>query len=609
MNTTVIVSPEHLLILPLLIPLFAGALMLFYDDRRRWLKLGMGVVSVLLLLLVSILLVDQAKGEAATRIYLLGNWPMPMGIMLVLDRLSAMMVLLAAMLALPALIYTAAGWQGKGQHYHSLFQFVLVGLNGAFLTGDLFNLFVFFEVMLAASYGLMLHGSGPERIKAGLHYIAINLAASLLFLIGVAMIYGVAGTLNMAQLSRIGGQTEAEFQPLLLAGLSLMGVAFLVKAAVWPLCFWLPRTYAAASPPAAAIMAIMSKVGVYAVLRVTMLNFAPESGPFAGFGGPLLVICGIATMMFGLVGVLAARGLAMKAGHIALISSGTVISIIGFALIGGGEQMLAGALYYLVGSTLGVSALFLLAEALEREPEPEDEAETDDEGSEIADPLSLYWGPMGLGAVDDDDEPATTLPASVVAMGASFVILVAVLSGLPPFTGFIGKVAMITGMLREVQMAGGFYSPLVWVFIFTVFLSGFAVLMSLMRFGIARFWTSQGDGMRMLALESGPVSLLVLMLIGMTVLAQPAMRYTQATAAALMSPPAYAQAVLSTEPTPVEIARPEGEPAPEPSAPPEDEAITVEDDPEAIGETATGFSGDLPRGPADLVPGSEEALQ
>ncbi|MDO5657491.1 MAG: hypothetical protein Q4G36_04090, partial [Paracoccus sp. (in: a-proteobacteria)] len=219
----------------------------------------------------------------------------------------------------------------------------------------------------------------------------------------------------------------------------------------------------------------------------------------------------------------------------------------------GGERMLAGALYYMVGSTAAVSALFLLAEALEREPEPEDQG--DDEG-EIADPLSLYWGPMGLGAVDDDDEPAVTLRASVVAMGASFMVLVAALAGLPPFSGFIGKFAMVSGMLSELQIPGGGYSWLVWAFIIMLFVSGFSILMSLLRFGIARFWTSQGDGMRMLALEIAPVALLIGFLALLAIQAQPVMRYAQSAAAELLDPAAYAQSVLRAEPAPIQTEPP-----------------------------------------------------
>ena len=161
--------PDHLIIAPILIPLVAGAIMLFYNDRSRQTKLMMGLAAVALTFIASLELVADVKsateaGGTVVGLYRLGDWPVPIGIVLVLDRLSVMMVMLTALLAGPSLIYAAAGWHGKGQHYHSMFQFLLAGVNGAFLTGDLFNLFVFFEVMLAASYGLMLHGSGPGRI-------------------------------------------------------------------------------------------------------------------------------------------------------------------------------------------------------------------------------------------------------------------------------------------------------------------------------------------------------------------------------------------------------------------------------------------------------------
>ena len=146
-----------------------------------------------------------------------------------------------------------------------------MGLNGAFLTGDLFNLFVFFEVLLASSYGLLLHGSGPARVKAGLHYIVVNLIASLLFLIGVSMIYGMTGTLNMADLPQRIAMLAPEDRALFEAGAAILGVAFLIKAAIWPLNFWLPSAYAAAGAPVGAVFSLMTKVGVYAVLRVGTL--------------------------------------------------------------------------------------------------------------------------------------------------------------------------------------------------------------------------------------------------------------------------------------------------------------------------------------------------
>lgn len=276
-------SPEHLVIAPVLIPFIAGVLLLFLDDRARHVKAFVSVLSTIVLLVISILLLcivhtDNSANEDRIAVYLLGNWPPPFAINLVLDRLSSMMLVLTAMLALPSLVFSLGRWHKAGVHFHTLFLLLLMGLNGAFLTGDLFNLFVFFEVMLAASYGLVLHGSGLLRVKAGLHYIAINLVASLLFLIGVALIYSVTGTLNMADLAiRIPQINEAN-RTMLESGAAILSVAFLIKAGMWPLNFWLPTTYAAAPAPSAAIFAIMSKVGIYVLLRLSLLFFGSDPG-------------------------------------------------------------------------------------------------------------------------------------------------------------------------------------------------------------------------------------------------------------------------------------------------------------------------------------------
>ena len=170
--------------------------MLLLDERRHALKAAISLLSLGLLLAAASALVARAD-TAVTQVYPLGNWPAPFGIVLVADRLSAVMVLLAAVLGIAALVFSLARWHRAGPRFHSLVQFLLMGLNGAFLTGDLFNLFVFFELLLAASYGLALHGSGTARVRESLHYIVINLTASLFFLIGVGLLYGVTGTLNM----------------------------------------------------------------------------------------------------------------------------------------------------------------------------------------------------------------------------------------------------------------------------------------------------------------------------------------------------------------------------------------------------------------------------
>ncbi len=170
--------------------------------------------------------------QGLLQVYRVGDWPAPFGIVLVIDRLSALMLLLTACIALPVLVYACGGWDSHGRHFHPMFQFQLMGLNGAFVTGDLFNLFVFFEVLLVASYVLMLHGQGRTRFRVGVHYVVLNLAASALFLIGVALIYALTGTLNLADLAlrvpRVEGPEAAVLQAAALhpaGGLRLQGGA------------------------------------------------------------------------------------------------------------------------------------------------------------------------------------------------------------------------------------------------------------------------------------------------------------------------------------------------------------------------------------------------
>ncbi|WP_374273826.1 proton-conducting transporter membrane subunit [Brevundimonas sp.] len=279
----------------------------------------------------------------------------------------------------------------------------------------------------------MLHGSGEARIRAGLAYIAVNLTASLLFLVGVALIYGVTGTLNMADLAvRIPGIAAAD-RGLFHIGAALLGVAFLIKCAAWPLGFWLVPTYAAASAPAAAAFAILSKVGVYVVIRLEALLFSPLAGPSAGFGEDLLLGLGLATVTFGSLGLLASRSLSRAAGFVVMISSGTVLAVVGT----GDAAALGGGLYYLVGSTLACGALFLIAEVLDRDRSPgvqAGEAVFDDE----------YRDPS-----DDDErnEPGLIIPASVAALGGAMLVCAVMIAGLPPLAGFVGKLAIFNALI------------------------------------------------------------------------------------------------------------------------------------------------------------------
>ncbi|MDR0808392.1 MAG: monovalent cation/H+ antiporter subunit D, partial [Gemmobacter sp.] len=268
----------HWIILPVLLPALTGALCLLALRERLALARIASTAATLLLLLTGIGLMRETGAEA----YFLGDWPAPFGIVLVRDRLAALMVTLAALLALIAQCHAmASGEDARGRHFHALWQFQLMGLNGAFLTGDAFNLFVFFEVLLIASYGLMVHGGGAARLKAGVQYVVVNLVGSTLFLLALATVYSVTGTLNMADLAvKLPLLPEGDFALVRLAGAMLLAV-FALKAALVPLHVWLPATYAEAPAPVAALFAVMTKVGVYAALRFLTLIF-PETLPATG---------------------------------------------------------------------------------------------------------------------------------------------------------------------------------------------------------------------------------------------------------------------------------------------------------------------------------------
>ncbi|WP_119255771.1 monovalent cation/H+ antiporter subunit D [Shinella zoogloeoides] len=524
---------QHLIIAPILIPLVAGALLLFFDERERVVKAMISVVSCLALAAVAFSLFRLAgNGSGADSfegVYLLGNWPAPFGIVLVADRLSALMLVLASILAIPTLVYALARWHTAGAHFHSLFQFLLMGLNGAFLTGDLFNLFVFFEVMLAASYGLLMHGSGSMRVKAGMHYIAVNLAAALCFLIGVSAIYGSAGTLNMADLAVRIGEIEGERRMLLEAGAAILGVVFLIKAGMWPLNFWLPGAYSAATAPVAGIFAIMSKVGIYVILRLSLLVFG--QGASAGLGLNVLLYGGMATIAFGTIGVLASQALGRLASYSVLVSSGTLLAVLGL----NNGVVTAGALFYMVSSTLTIGAFFLLIELVERGQ--------DAGASVLAVTMEAY------GDADEEDqevEVGVTMPRTIAVLGICFAACGILLSGLPPLSGFVAKFAMLTGMIGTNVAAEGPIPASVWWIVGLLILSGLAALISMTRAGIRTFWASmEGTVPRVLVMEMAPVMLLIALTLALTVKAGPAMSYMEETVRNLQQPATYIDAVIN----------------------------------------------------------------
>ncbi|MEK1904433.1 MAG: monovalent cation/H+ antiporter subunit D [Pseudomonas sp.] len=483
---------SHWLILPILLPLFCGGLLLVLPSHER-LKRGLSVLATLALLPLSFFLLVQAD-SGPLQVYALGDWRPPFGIVLILDRLAALMLLATAVLASAAVLYAVRGDDRAGPRFHALFQFQLLGVNGAFLTGDLFNLFVFFEILLIASYALLLHGGGAQRVKAGLHYVVLNLCGSALFLIAVGTLYGLTGTLNMADLSVQVAAATVDTAPLLAAAGLLLLLVFALKAALLPLYFWLPRAYAVAGAPVAALFAIMTKVGIYAILRVYTQVFGEGAGLLANLAQAWLWPLALASVVLGALGALAARTLQGLLAYLVVVSAGTLLAVIAL----GTAEAQAAALYYLLHSTWVAGGLFLLADLLARQ--------RGDKGGELV------------------QGPALENPA---LLGAMFFFGAIAVVGLPPLSGFLAKL-----LLLQAVPPGGMAVALWGVLLG----GGFCALVALSRAGSTLFWRVGLSTLDSAELDHGRL-LVTLLLLGCSLLlvafAAPLIEYTQATAAQL----------------------------------------------------------------------------
>jgi multicomponent K+:H+ antiporter subunit D len=543
----------HLIVAPIILPLFTAALMMMLGEKHRPLKARINLMSSVLGLAIACYLMwwVQAQGQAGSiGVYLPGNWQVPFGIVLVVDRLSALMLVLTGILGVCALLFATARWDRAGASFHALFQIQLMGLYGAFLTADLFNLFVFFEVLLAASYGLMLHGSGRARVSAGLHYIAINLLASSLFLIGAAMIYGVTGTLNMADLAlKIPLVPEAD-RGLLHAGAAILATAFLAKAGMWPLNFWLVPAYSAASAPVAALFAIMTKVGFYTILRLWTLLFSGQAGASAHFGGQWLIYGGLATIAVAAVCIIAAQRLERMASLSTLVSAGILLAAIGF----GQSGLIAGALFYLVSSTLALSALFMLAELIERSRSA-NEIPLEEDADPLPPAVESLHPPKGINL--DDEQKAVVgqvIPWTMAFLGLSFIACALLVIGMPPLSGFIGKLNLIAALFNPQGLGVATQETLsvsAWAYLALLILSGLASLIALARVGMQRFWTPHERPSPLLRLnECVPIMVLLGLSVVLAMRAEPLLRYTADTAAMLDDPKQYVMTVLGAQPLP-----------------------------------------------------------
>ena len=519
---------SHLIAVPIILPLVTAALLVLLGTRRARLKGIVNICATLASVLVAIELVRRADANGGTiGVYLASNWEAPFGIVLVADRLSVLMLVLVAVVSLCASLYAEAGWSRAGVYFHPLFQLSLMGLNGAFLTGDLFNLFVFFEVLLTASYGLQLHGSGPRRVQTGLHFIAVNLLASALFLIGLALFYGVMGTLSMADIASKIPTIPASDRGLLHAGSALLAVAFLIKAAIWPLNSWLAPAYTASSAPVAAIFALMTKVGIYAVVRLWTLFFSPSAGASTHFGGEILLVGGLATIAVGTIALVGTIHIGRIASFAVIVSSGTLLAALAL-----GGSMLSAALFYMLSATVAVSGLFLLSEMVDRV-----------EGEQRLKEVEVQ--PDEDTNLDDDEIPLVgrTFPVSTALLGVAFILIALVVAGLPPLSGFVAKVSLLIAASDAPQHAAW------WIF-GLLLVSGLGATLALSRAGIRHFWSSGVVAVRVKVIEAVSVAVLIVVCVSLTVFAEPVLRYTNATAVGLQSPAEYIARVLSTQPRP-----------------------------------------------------------
>jgi multicomponent K+:H+ antiporter subunit D len=494
-----------LILLPVLLPLAGGLLALLVGRGRPGVERLVSVAAVLSLLPVSAALLGEASG-GAIQSYAVGDWPAPFGIVLVLDRLAAWMLMVTAIVGSGALLFGLGRSDESGRHFHTLFQFQLLGINGAFLTGDLFNLFVFFEVLLIASYALLSHGGRPERTQAAIRVAVLNLLGSTLFLVAVGCLYAATGTLNFADLAERAAALPADRMGLWQVGAWLLVAVFALKAALLPLGFWLPGSYGVADGAVAALFSVLTKVGVVAIIRAGTLLF-PELGI-----GPVVWVAALGTLAVGATGMLAARRLSTLAAHAVIVSVGVLlVSVAAFS-----HDALAAAVYYLAHGTLATAALFLVA------------ARVGVVRGETGD--ALVEGPAFRGRA---------------ALPTAFMLAAIAVAGLPPLGGFLAKLAILDAVASSAGAA--------WTWT-AVLAASLLSIFALARAGTTVFWKvglSRGelaDIPRWRPLAVSGVGLLLVALVLLALFAGPAFEEAQAIAGQLLDRGAYIEAVLGARP-------------------------------------------------------------
>ncbi|MHB1329917.1 MAG: Na+/H+ antiporter subunit D [Gemmatimonadales bacterium] len=494
-----------LLTLPIAIPLVGVALCTILAGRR----LAQRIVSLTasIALLVSALALLAAVFDGTVLATQFGGWRAPFGITFVADLFSAAMVVITGIMAVAVGVYGLVDRAKRRERtlYHPLYQGLLLGVVGAFLTGDIFNLYVWFEIMLISSFGLLVIGGSREQLDGAVKYVALNLVATTLFLLSVAFLYGATGTLNLAQLAQV--VPSVENQGLITAIAVMLLLAFGAKAAVFPLFFWLPAAYHTASAPVVAIFAAMlTKVGVYAMIRVVTLVF-PETALIAQIVGGIAIL----TMVTGVLGA---------AAHydVRRILSFHIISQIGYMLFGlaiATPLAVAGSILYVMHHIVVKANLFLLA------------------------------GVINRAAGSFDLKKIGGLARSAPLVAALFVIPAFSLAGLPPLSGFWSKFVVLKAGFDAGHVA----------LATTGLAVGLLTLYSMLKIWNEAFWKSEPERSRN-AIERWrrfpvvrrtmllPIAALAAITLSIGLVAEPFMQFSTRAAAQLLAPATYIDAVL-----------------------------------------------------------------
>lgn len=441
----------YLVPLPVVVPLLAAGLKFAIGVRSPLLNQMISVVALVVVLATggALLFGVHAYGPQVVQV---GGWEFPIGITLVADRLSALMVTVSSAITLGVLVYSIG--QGIADQeeatplaiFYPTFLILVAGVSNAFLTGDLFNLYVGFEILLTSSYVLMTQGGTLARIWAGSTYVVVSLLSSVVFLIAIALIYAATGTVNMAHLALRLAELPTELQ-LTLQAILLM--AFAIKAAVFPLSAWLPDSYPTAPAPVTAVFAgLLTKVGVYAMIRTQTLLFPEDS-----VVDTLLLWAALATMVIGIFGAMAQTDIKRMLSFILVSHIGYMVFGIGLASVHG----MSGAVFYVAHHITVQTTLFLVAGLVERR--------------------------CGSSSLNNVSGLAKISPV----LGVLFFIPAMNLAGIPPLSGFLGKLGLIQAGVQD-------GSPLAYLLVGGAVATSLLTLYSIVRLWNYAFWRAPEEG-------------------------------------------------------------------------------------------------------------------